>query len=657
MPHQQQQQQQQHHANMISPSSLPSELIHGANCDDSPSSSSCPSSTSSSSSAWQEEEEQQQIFFDDLKDVLTFMKRQESSYEKRATNNRLLRMKHQNQFLSNNSNNLSKSLPPFYNSWRPVMISWMYHIADTFRLMPIVVATGIYLLDTCAVDLELENSSNSNSSNNSKQKYPLMTMTALNMAVKCHETKMFPLDQLVLLLGGNGGNNVNGNTTARYTPDDICTMERYMLEKCEWKLHKPTTHDYILRYVSVLPATSPEQRDTILSKSILYLKYSLLWEHILHNQESESSEDSNDSGNFSSCVLAYAAFLLAMEDTNTDLSLSFNEKQSACLCLLECGNLSASTPFLQQAYNWLLQSKSLQTQLEYKQQNPAAAKQQVQRSSFSQAVATATPPVASVEAVVTVPQQVQLHSPQVVLSSTQHQQHETTDTTSNMDVDKDTDKNTNTTDLLLLSFDNDEKRIAASKSTLSDDDTADTSIMTCSDSSSSTYHEIIYCSYSSSSGGDAFEVVASSNISDYDYDDNDYGYDEYEQEDDDNEDEDDNNDDDMVVDDKDHSMAFLPTVLEGEEQQEQDYNLEGDNFNNNVHVQSSRHNDDEQQEEDNNNNNSLVLTESLDEDGFEIAYGNNKNATSTSGNEQLRLHANSNANNFITSPRDVSIAL
>ena len=75
---------------------------------------------------------------------------------------------------------------------------------------------------------------------------------------------------------------------------------------------------------------------------------------------------------------------------------------------------------------------------------------------------------------------------------------------------------TNTKDLLSLSFGNDEKRISQSKSTSSSDDvTAATSIMTCSDTpttsngSNSTYHEIIHCSYSSSSDGDAFIVVAS----------------------------------------------------------------------------------------------------------------------------------------------------
>mmetsp|Transcript_19090 Transcript_19090/g.21945 ORF Transcript_19090/g.21945 Transcript_19090/m.21945 type:complete len:605 (+) Transcript_19090:402-2216(+) len=383
--------EQQQHTNLISPLSLPSEL-NGATTEtdttmkmntntcskdsnnngngtiSSPSTSSCSasatstlsSSISSTSSSWQEE----QIFLDELKDVLTLLKRQEASYNK---DERIRNKKRGPQTIV---------VPPFYDSWRPVMISWMYHVVDTFQLMPIIVSTGIYILDRCAVNVGKDG----------KQRYPLLTMTALNMAVKCHETKMFPLDQLILLLSNNGKG---------ITPEDICACERHMLHTCEWKLHKPTTHDYLLRFVTVLPTTtqhtqtaqqqsSPQQtpqslpqiRDVVLSQAVLYLKHSLLWEHVLHTEAQQpqpplehmgESYEAQSPTSFSNCVLAYAAFLLAMEDVGPAV-LSLEEKQAACYTLLEVGQLSASTlPNLQPAYTWLLKSKSYQQQLEVQQ--------------------------------------------------------------------------------------------------------------------------------------------------------------------------------------------------------------------------------------------------------------------------------------------------
>ena len=69
-----------------------------------------------------------QRFLDDLRDVVQALKAQEALY--RSTSN--------------------TPLPLFFDSWRPVMVSWMYSVIDTFALQEICVPTGIYFLDTCS---------------------------------------------------------------------------------------------------------------------------------------------------------------------------------------------------------------------------------------------------------------------------------------------------------------------------------------------------------------------------------------------------------------------------------------------------------------------------------------------------------------------------
>merc|ERR1719162_1878418 len=350
------------------------------------SSASSAASSSSASTPWNDDEA---IYYEELKDVLRLLQQQEETY---TTNDHHRRQRFHRTPPSSPTTTTS-IVPPFYDSWRPVMISWMYHVADTFRLMPIVVPTGVYILDTCTELVLLQQQQQPQATTPEqatqfqqtlKARYPLMTMTALNLAVKCHETKMFPLDQLVQLLGGGGGSGKTGSGKPSYTPDDICACERQMLHTCHWKVHKPTTHDYLLRFVTVFSdgtstaaaaaADLPpgiNQRDIVLTKAVVYLKQHLMLEHVLHSttMNSNASRDS-PAAPLSNRVVAYAALLLAMEECGTE-SLSFVDKQHASRHLFEVGNLSASTmPQFQTAYNWLLHAKALQYQLEHPPTTP-----------------------------------------------------------------------------------------------------------------------------------------------------------------------------------------------------------------------------------------------------------------------------------------------
>eukprot|EP00536_Pseudo-nitzschia_multiseries_P017235 jgi/Psemu1/292924/fgenesh1_pg.1445_\ len=559
---------------MASPASMPSELKGAFHVDN----------DSGRKRHGQNNLQLDHIFLEDLKDVLTLMKDQEASYERR----RIRKQQHRNE---SRTRKINGDLPPFYESWRPVMISWMYHVADTFRLMPIVVATGAYILDTCAWDLW-----NNPGTKNSREVYPLMTMTALNMAVKCHETKMFPLDQLVQLLGPNGS-SAKGR---QYIPEQVCSMERKILQNCGWKLHKPTTHDFVLRFAEVLVI---DHRDAVMCSAILHLKRSLLWEHVAHQQQIITSP-------FSDCTLAYAAFLLAMEETGLPLV----NKQAACMALLQVCHLSAQTPMLSEAYNWLLQARSLQTELEQGKTNPKQSEGSPPRTNH---------PIVEVPAHAAAPKAERQHQ-------TAHPELDwLSDSSDPMSCDASsttvcahqTKASRQDTDLLLLPFDEEKKQqhpalatrydqfvssapTATIEEEVDDDDSYDehsTSLM--SQCSTSTHDEVIFCSYSSD--GDAFEVVVTNHSIE-------------------TEDEDDHS---MTR--SDANMEILPTVMEEE------YDNINNDSGNYVGLNSNENRVSDQDEGSN-----LVLTESLDEDGFEVAIQGEK--------------SNGHIASLMTSPREVS---
>mmetsp|Transcript_15095 Transcript_15095/g.34802 ORF Transcript_15095/g.34802 Transcript_15095/m.34802 type:complete len:579 (-) Transcript_15095:244-1980(-) len=515
------------------------------------------------------------IFTEELKDVLTRLTAQEASYERR----RIRKQQHRN----------NRDLPPFHDSWRPVMVSWMYHVADTFRLMPIVVATGVYILDTCAWDLW-----NNSGTKNSREVYPLMTMTALNMAVKCHETKMFPLDQLVQLLGPNG----SSSRGKRYIPEQVCSMERKILKTCEWKLHKPTAHDFLLRFAEVL---NSDQRDAVMCSAVLHLKRSLLWEHVAHQQRTITRP-------FSDCTLAYAAFLLAMEDTDLPLV----HKQAACMALLQVSQLSAQTPMLSEAYNWLIQARLLQKELEKGKTNPKQG---------GASPALTNHPIVAVPAHAAAPKaenQHHNHHPKldVLRDNTDALRFETSTSTCA------TRGGSDDADLLLLPFDGDKKEQFSSAAAQydpfasdasvsiieedSDDDESDDerskSLM--SQCSTCTHDEVIYCSYSSD--GDAFEVIATDHSLEVE-------------------------EDDQSMTGHDTNVSILPTVMEEDKTSNETCNLVEE-----VNRDNNRVSDEEEVA-------NLVLSESLDEDGFEVAIQGEK--------------SNDHLSSLMTSPREVAAAL
>jgi hypothetical protein len=239
---------------------------------------------------------------EELRDILGIMKRQENNYKRPR----------------DYSNNTRDNDP-----WRPIMISWMFSVTDIFQLAPMIPSTAIYYLDTVCDTLVKTPSD-----------YQLVGLTALQLAIKVHETKLFPLQQLVQM--GNGG----------MTVEQVMDMERQVLETCQWKLHPPTPECFLLAYneLLLLPSTSTTQEEPqplqlqtpIMAAALLYIRQALLQEK-----------------DFEPSVLAYASMLVAMEQQVTPAPLPLSVKQAFGTNMLQVSGLSAATPGLSRAYEWL----------------------------------------------------------------------------------------------------------------------------------------------------------------------------------------------------------------------------------------------------------------------------------------------------------------
>jgi hypothetical protein len=153
--------------------------------------------------------------------------------------------------------------------------------------------------------------------------YQLVGLTALQLAIKVHETKLLPLQQLVRM--GNGG----------MTVEQVMSMERKVLETCQWKLHPPTPECFLLAYSDLLLLLLPETQALLVPVALLGIRQALLQEK-----------------DFKPSVLAYASLLVAMEQASPS-NMPLSVKQAFGSHMLQVSGLSGGTPGLAEAFAWL----------------------------------------------------------------------------------------------------------------------------------------------------------------------------------------------------------------------------------------------------------------------------------------------------------------
>jgi hypothetical protein len=236
----------------------------------------------------------------ELQDVISILQRQEVKYHYPP---------------SRTSTSTSSHTQQAKDPWKPIMISWMYNVVDIFQLNPIVVATATYYLDQAAPRLI-----------RSPSDYQLLGLTTLCLAIKVHETRLFPVEELVKL--GNSG----------FTCDEVIQMEQSLLCVLNWHLHPPTPECFVHAYAELLlwecDSTSTSTTLVEVKTAALPLVRQALVEEVPLPYS----------------ILSYAALLVAMEQ----VQMSVPAKQAFCQRILQVAGLSATTPGLAQAYQALL---------------------------------------------------------------------------------------------------------------------------------------------------------------------------------------------------------------------------------------------------------------------------------------------------------------
>jgi len=117
--------------------------------------------------------------------------------------------------------------------WRKMLIEWMYYVVDYCRLQRSAVAAASYFFDV-AVRRELVHG---------PEEHQLAAATALQLALKTHDSSVIRLDKLVKL--GRG----------QFTEKDVVRMERKILETVDWHLHPPSAYCFLQQYKRLLPNT------------------------------------------------------------------------------------------------------------------------------------------------------------------------------------------------------------------------------------------------------------------------------------------------------------------------------------------------------------------------------------------------------------------
>lgn len=261
------------------------------------------------------EQEEMSRKLEDVQDVLQNLKRQECKYFPHS--------------VAGNSNFSHHDRSNSNEAWRPIIIQWMYTVVDVFQLVPHIVPTAMYYLDQ-SIDTLMQCPSD----------YHLLGLTCLELAIKVHDTKMFPIEQLVSIGHAN------------LTKEAVEHMEARLLRVLGWNLHPPTPHCFVHQYARLLPDNEDHAstKNQIVQTALHLVRQGLLYE--LAQPPS---------------ILAYACLLAAMEH---DLLLSTRTKHAFCLHMLQVAGLSATTPGLAQAYQALVPILAPQRQPQAQQQQP-----------------------------------------------------------------------------------------------------------------------------------------------------------------------------------------------------------------------------------------------------------------------------------------------
>lgn len=161
--------------------------------------------------------------------------------------------------------------------WRKMLVDWMYYVIDYCHLQRQAVAAAAFFFDVAVRKKLVE----------TPEEHQLAAATALQLALKTHDSSIIRLEKLVKL--GRG----------LFTENDVVKMERQILESMNWRLHPPSTYCFLRQYERLLPTTISESARSMINKvTALACEVTVTESSYLSYKPSE---------------IAYASMLMALE--------------------------------------------------------------------------------------------------------------------------------------------------------------------------------------------------------------------------------------------------------------------------------------------------------------------------------------------------------
>ena len=287
---------------------------------------------------------------DHLHDVLSVMRQQERIYY-HSNNNDAAAADVSRRTRRSPSTGLIIAAAP----WRSSLVQWMSSVVDIFQLAPQIVATGMYFLDQSSslwVGMPSSSTTTTTTTAAPTRHYALLGMTCLELAIKMHDTKIFPLLEMTRM-----------GLVPDCSVEDIVHMEGILMQALQWKLNPPTPHCFIHQYGLVLEAVlvqhyhrfNHQHRDhhhEAQTLSVLAERVQELVEEALGLVRLCLYYYNDDEGTtIPPAVAGYAALLAAMEQPRSfHCVLPTSCKQDFARYMVTLTGLSASSPGLVQAY-------------------------------------------------------------------------------------------------------------------------------------------------------------------------------------------------------------------------------------------------------------------------------------------------------------------
>jgi hypothetical protein len=232
-----------------------------------------------------------------------------------------------------------------FGNWRSTIVTWMYSIAEAFKLQQSVVSAAAYYLDKSVEQGIIT----------SPAEYQLASLTSLHMAMKLYESKLFPWNELLKFGHGN------------FEDKDIIEMERSIMKGLDFHLHPPTANCFLQEFMKFLPRN-------ILSKTRRKIEMEserLIQATVTHDEFAE----------FLPSVSAYAAMLLAMRGLSKD-RISVSQIDRFILLVQAAAKLTSNSPGLLEVFQKLEPFMENYQEFVGTRQNPPAKEESKRHSTI-----------------------------------------------------------------------------------------------------------------------------------------------------------------------------------------------------------------------------------------------------------------------------------